>query len=88
MVDIVHTLQEYTRHITVVDPWVDSSKAQHEYGIEVLPTLPTGITYDAAMLAVAHNTFRDLDVRTLVPQPGVIYDVKGVLPRQMIDARL
>ena len=88
VVDIVHTLQEYTRHITVVDPWVDSSKAQHEYGIEVLPTLPTGITYDAAMLAVAHNTFRDLDVRTLVPQPGVIYDVKGVLPRQMIDARL
>ena len=51
-----------------------------------------GVVYDddleGSILAVSHDCFRDLDLRALVPQPGVIYDVKGMLPRNIIDARL
>jgi UDP-N-acetyl-D-galactosamine dehydrogenase len=82
VVDIYHTLREYTPNITIYDPWVKSGKRKVESGM-----LPEG-PFDAAILAVAHDCFLDLDLRALVPEPGVIYDVKGVLPRNMIDARL
>lgn len=82
IVDIYHTLREYTPNITIYDPWVDTDKNP-----QVTNQLPEG-SYDAAILAVAHDCFRDLDLRALVSQPGVIYDVKGMLPRNIIDARL
>ena len=85
--DIHHTLSEFTRNITVYDPWVNADHARHEYGVEVTNQLPNS-KFDAAILAVAHEEFMHLDVRRLVPQPGVVYDVKGVLPRDIIDARL
>lgn len=85
--DIYHTLREYTACITVFDPWANSERVRDEYGIEVTGTLPDG-PFDAAILAVAHTAFRGVDLRVLVPQPGVIYDVKGVVPRNVVDARL
>ena len=88
VVDIYHTLREYTPNITIYDPWVDADHARAEYGIDIQNTLKQNTIYDAAILAVAHEQFQSTDIRTLVPQPGVIYDVKGVLPRTMIDARL
>lgn len=85
--DIYHTLREYTACITVFDPWANPERVRDEYGIEVTGTLPDG-PFDAAILAVAHTAFRGVDLRVLVPQPGVIYDVKGVVPRNVVDARL
>ena len=90
VVDIYNTLHEYTRNITILDPWVNTNHARAEYDIEVTNQLPESEkhTYDAVILAVAHNEFKSLDIRTLAPQPAVVYDVKGVLPRNIIDARL
>ena len=87
IVDIYHTLAEYTRHITVYDPWANPDRVWREYGIEVISDLPSE-KYDAAILAVAHREFEGLDVRSLVREGGVVYDVKGVLPRNMVDGRL
>ena len=87
VVDIYHTLEEYTRRITVYDPWAHPDQVMHEYGVEVTATLPED-SYDAVILAVAHKEFLGLDVRSLVKEGGVIYDVKGVLPRDLVDARL
>ena len=87
IVDIYHTLAEYTRHITVYDPWANPDRVWREYGIEVISDLPAE-KYDAAILAVAHREFEGLDVRSLVREGGVVYDVKGVLPRNMVDGRL
>lgn len=78
VVDICSTLRQYTPNITIYDPWV----AQYNVPLEGQGA------FDAAILAVAHDCFRSLDLRALVPQPGVIYDVKGVLPREIIDSRL
>lgn len=90
VIDIYHTLNEYSSQICIYDPWVDAQRARHEYGVEVLTdaTALCGQTFDAAILAVAHDSFLTLDIRTFVPQPGVVFDVKGVLPREIIDSRL
>lgn len=87
IVDIYHTLAEYTHNITIYDPWASKEKVMHEYGIEVTNELPKD-QFDAIILGVAHNNFLELDVKSLVKANGVIYDVKGVLPRNVIDGRL
>ena len=87
VVDIYHTLQEYTDNITVCDPWAASDRVEKEYGIGVVSEVPDG-KFDAVILAVAHKEFLSLDVRSLVRDGGVVYDVKGVLDRKMVDARL
>ena len=87
VVDIYHTLQEYTGNITVCDPWAAPERVEKEYGIEVARELP-GERFDAVILAVAHREFQDIDVRSLVHEGGVVYDVKGVLDRGIVDARL
>ena len=87
IVDIYTTLEEYTSNISVYDPWADSAVVKHEYGIDVTTTLPAE-KFDAVILGVAHKQFLELDVRSLVRDGGVIYDVKGLLPRAIVDGRL
>lgn len=88
VVDIYHTLHEYTSNITIYDPWADKNKVMSEYGIEVVNEICCGERYDAVILAVAHDEFKSLNVRDLVNENGVIYDVKGILDRNVIDGRL
>ena len=90
VVDIYHTLREYTPNITVYDPWADPEHVLKEYGIRINSQLITDNfqLYDAVVLAVAHKEFLDLDVKALVKDNGVIYDVKGILPRDIVDGRL
>jgi UDP-N-acetyl-D-galactosamine dehydrogenase len=87
IVDIYHTLEEYTHNITVFDPWANPDAVAHEYGIQITNTLPSE-KFDAVILGVAHNQFLNLDIKSLIRDGGVIYDVKGILPRDIIDARL
>lgn len=91
IVDIYHTLQEYTRNITVYDPWVDASKVATEYGIDIITSGVEKLEgrFDAVVLGVAHKEFKELNVRKLlVNECGVIYDVKGALDRNIVDGRL
>ena len=88
--DIYVTLKEYTSNITVYDPWADASAVAHEYGIGIVSTLDdiASRKYDVVIQAVSHKAFADLDIKGLVRENGVIYDVKGTLPVEMIDGRL
>ena len=88
VVDIYSTFREYTPNITVFDPWANPDRVKHEYGIDIAGSLPAGQHYDAIVLAVAHNQFAGLDLRSLLNPGGVIYDVKGILDRSIIDGRL
>ncbi len=88
VIDIYHTFAEYTSRITVYDPWADAEKVRQEYGIEVVNALPEKAAYDAVILAVSHRCFLEKDVRGWVREGGVVYDVKGVLPRETVDDRL
>ena len=90
VVDIYHTLKEYTDNITIYDPWADAEHVREEYGVEIVSQLSTlnAQLYDAVILAVAHKEFQTLDVRALTCAGGVVYDVKGVLQRDVVDGRL
>ena len=58
-----------------------------EYGIQITNIIPD-TRFDAVILAVAHNKFLNMDVKSFVKEDGVIYDVKGILPREIIVGRL
>lgn len=88
IVDIYTTLHEYSNNITVFDPWASAAAVKHEYAIDIVNELPLGEKYEAVILGVAHNQFLEFDVKSLVKEGGVIYDVKGLLPRDIIDGRL
>lgn len=87
IVDIYHTLAEYTNNITVYDPWANPETVKHEYGINIVKEMPS-MKFDAVILGVAHKDFLELNVKDLTKEGGVIYDVKGILPRDIIDGRL
>lgn len=87
IVDIYHTLREYTSNIDIYDPWANVEKVKSEYGIDIMSNLPKK-KYEAIILAVAHEQFKDIDFSDLKKDLGVIYDVKGILPRNIIDGRL
>lgn len=87
IVDIYNTLAEYTPNITVYDPWANCEAVKHEYGINIVRELPT-MLFDTVILGVAHRQFLELDVKSLVKNGGVIYDVKCLLPRDIVDGRL
>lgn len=88
IVDIYSTLSEYTNNITIYDPWADKTEVQHEYQIEISNTLDAIKKYDAIILGVAHKEFLEIDIPSLLNENGVVYDVKGILDRAIIDGRL
>ena len=71
----------------VYDPWASADEVNHEYGITSLTALPK-IQYDAIILAVAHKTFESLNLDHIKKDNAVVYDVKAVLPKEMVDGRL
>ena len=87
VIDVCHTLQEYTHNITVCDPWADTAQVKHEYGLDIVSEVPSG-KFDAVILAVAHDVFKTVDVRSLLSENGIVYDVKGFFDRELVDARL
>lgn len=87
VIDIYKALKEYNLNITVYDPWANPAIVEREYGISVVNELPT-TKFDAAIAAVAHKEFADLQVESLLTKQHVIFDVKGTLDRKIIDGRL
>lgn len=87
VVDIYTTLSEYTSNIVVYDPWANKAQVKHEYGIDVVNELPSD-KFDSVILAVAHKEFAQLNIDSLIKDTSVVYDVKGVLDRSIVDSRL
>ncbi len=88
--DIIRELKTYNANVDVYDPWVDPIEAQHEYGITPI-TQPAEMKYDAIILAVAHHQFREMGeagIRKYAKPTSVLFDVKQVLPKDKVDARL
>lgn len=86
VVDIVNEFKEFGTEVSVYDPWVSHQEVMHEYGIEMIEK-PEGI-YSAVILAVSHHQFLSMDIRDLVGDSGVVFDVKSALPKENIDGRL
>ena len=90
--DIIREFRSYSAAVTVHDPNVDAEEALHEYGIAVADTDELGAgAFDAVVLAVAHQQFRDLGaekIRGWLKPDGVLFDVKYMLDRNAVDGRL
>lgn len=91
IVDIYSVLSEYTSNIKVYDPWVNQSKIKEEYGINVINEDLKNLEgkFDVIILGVAHDCFKNIQVNDLLKKEyEVVYDVKGVLDRNIVDGRL
>lgn len=88
VVDIVKALREYNLNVTIVDPWADPAIAKREYGLDIVNKLPTDEKFDAAIAAVAHKKFEDLEITAYLKSNHVIFDVKAAFPKWLADARL
>lgn len=88
VIDIVRELLTYGIKLTIYDPWAKAEDVAHEYGIDIITTLPEDSLYDSLILAVAHKDFLRTDWKKKVKSGGIIYDVKGCLDKGMISARL
>lgn len=90
VVDIISELCEYGVDVDVFDPWIDLAEAKHEYGLAPIEQ-PSPASYDAIILAVAHQQFRALGesgIRAFGKPTHVLYDLKYVLGKQQSDLRL
>ena len=91
VVDIYHTLGEYTNNITVCDPCANREDVKREYGINIVKEFSNSMlgVFDAVVLCVAHNEFKEMDMRKfLKSKQSIVYDVKGVIDRDNVDGRL
>jgi len=90
VIDIINELKSFGCLVDVFDPWADKEDVKHEYGIDLLCNIDEikNRSYKGVVLAVAHNQFKELDFPSLRTNGAVIYDVKGILKRELIDNRL
>lgn len=87
VIDIYREFGEFGVNTTLYDPWADPEEVRHEYGVELLSTLPEE-RYDGIVLAVSHDQFADLDLAKLKKPENVVFDIKSFLDPAMVDARL
>jgi len=89
VVEIKAQLERYHANVDVCDPWADNSDLNQEYGID-LTQKPKADSYDLVMLAVAHDCFKDADYnpRKFCTEDGLVFDLKGLLRKSEVDARL
>jgi UDP-N-acetyl-D-glucosamine/UDP-N-acetyl-D-galactosamine dehydrogenase len=87
VIDIYHELKSYHLTVDIYDPHADAHEVEAEYGVGLINALDISL-YDAIIIAVAHADFELMEwehIRHAVP---VIFDVKGVVKKELADARL
>lgn len=90
IVDILAELTEYNIVVDVYDPWVSAEEAKHEYDLDLI-SAPKADQYDAVILAVAHEQFKQMtvsEIRGLGRASHIVYDLKYILDKSESDIRL
>ena len=90
VVDVVEEFEGFNCNVDVYDPWVDKDEAIHEYGIKPIDQ-PVEGKYDAILLAVAHDEFKELSleqIKAFGKDNHVLYDIKYLLDANEVDGRL
>ena len=88
--NLVRELKSYHLSVDVFDPMIDIKAVFEEYDIDCLTDLPTSSLYDCVVLAVPHRYFLEsgFEIEQICKPVSVIYDVKGVLPKSVVDGTL
>ncbi|XP_065677410.1 vi polysaccharide biosynthesis protein VipA/TviB isoform X1 [Hydra vulgaris] len=88
IINIVTELNTYETKTLVVDPWASQEEVRQVYSIEALKEIPANKKFDVVILAVGHKEFLKLNIREYLNVNNVVYDVKGLLDKKLVDARL
>jgi len=89
--DFIKILEEYKLNIEIVDPWVNPLEAENVYGVKVHKNFSKKIKYDVIVCTVAHKEFIEknkLDWKNIINKNGIIYDLKGIVPRELNPIRV
>ena len=90
VIDLVSEFENFNCNVDVYDPWADKDSAYHEYGIIPISE-PTNNNYDAIVLAVAHDEFKQMtlsQIKAFGKESHVIYDIKYLFEAYQVDGRL
>jgi UDP-N-acetyl-D-galactosamine dehydrogenase len=86
VIDIIRELQDFGVNVEVHDPLANPAEVHEEYGIELIPELKK--EYHGIVMAVGHKAFLQMDLREIKQQNGIIYDVKSILDKSLVDGKL
>lgn len=83
VIDIINELKTFGVDVKVYDPWANFDEVKHEYGIEMESELPDFKKFIGIIAAVGHSEFEQLDI-----DGHIIYDIKGIFPKEKVCGRL
>jgi len=86
VIDIYNELRTYDTQVFIYDPWLKKEDVKKEYGIQVLEKIDQ--KFNAIIISVPHIIFKEINFKNSLEPNGVIYDVKGFLPKELSDGRL
>jgi UDP-N-acetyl-D-galactosamine dehydrogenase len=87
VIDIISELETYGVNVIVADPWANPIEVKSEFNINTYNNIPDDI-FDAAILAVGHKIFQEIDIKKFLKKTSVLFDVKSVLKKSLVDGRL
>ena len=76
---------DYPKH--GFDPWANPEEVMHEYNVVSQNVVPNG-KFDSVILAVSHREFLNMELKSLLNERAVFYDVKGCILEAFVDSRL
>jgi len=89
IIDVINELKSFELEVAVFDPWANKEEVKEEYGVELISEeKELASDYNAIVLAVAHKEFIGFEFKDFVTDNYVLYDVKGLLPKEESDGRL
>ena len=88
VVDIYTELCEFGLNVDIYDPWASAEEVKHEYNVDIISVLNNDKKYQAILLAVSHDEFKEFDFEKYYKAGAVVYDAKAVVDRRWVDGRL
>jgi UDP-N-acetyl-D-glucosamine/UDP-N-acetyl-D-galactosamine dehydrogenase len=89
VIDIIQELKTFDLQVDVYDPWALADEVRHEYEIDLITDHENlSNDYKAIILAVSHQEFMAFELDKYLAPVHVVYDVKGILPKDKSDGRL
>ena len=88
VIDIYHELYEFGALVDIYDPWASAKEVKRQYGVDIIDKLDATKNYEAIILAVAHDEFKEIDFEAYYKNDTVIFDAKAVIDRRWVEGRL
>ncbi len=87
VIDVVAALKEYSTNVTIYDPWANEEEVMNEYKLKSSKKIPK-TKFDAVILTVSHQEFKNLNLEEIKKENSVLYDVKNFLQSKHVDKSL